>query len=271
LVISEDTGSRRTRRYLQRLLRGGGFDPHGLPFFINAQPKGLRFTDDRGAAIVRERVVRYDVRLLVLDCCEALLPSKDWKPSEYDVLRALATWCRERGVAVIMIDHTNKGKSASGGKPKPGLDRVFGASAKTQLTDYAVEFNGNINKGGVTATYVKQRDEPPPNYAVTLSMKGRDAIAFEIEADVRLDSLTDEEREIFAWLDREKGVPRSVVEIVEATEIPKRRVQRALRDLVVKGVVVRTEAGGVGKGRSVRYHTPPEPDVLGAVKNGRAA
>ena len=46
-------------------------------------------------------------------------------------LRDLVTWCRERHASVIMIDHTNKNKAPSGGKPKPGLDRVYGAGEKT--------------------------------------------------------------------------------------------------------------------------------------------
>jgi hypothetical protein len=264
MFVSEDTGSRRVRKYIRKLKRGGDF-PDELPIVINPHPRGLHLTDEKGFNLLRERIERYDPKLVVLDSCEKVVPSKDYKSVEYVQLSNLITYCRERGTALIVIDHCNKGKAADGGKPKPSMSRIFGSQAKQRDIDFAVEFNGSFDTE-VTATYTKQRDEPPSNYSVRVVPKGFEAIALELDVEVKLGDLTDEERTIFLFLEQDKGERFTTSGVADGTGMPKRSVQRYLRTLVTKGVIQAHEKRGLGA-REVRYCTPPEVDVLGKVQN----
>ena len=265
VVFSEDTGSRRVRKYLNQLARGGGFDLTDMPAYINPIPTGLKLTDVKGCDIVRERARRYGARLVILDCCEKLVPSQDWKPAEYIAFNDMVTGLRESGVATIVIDHTNKEKGANGGKPKPGLNRVYGARAKTSNTDFAVEFNGSFKEGSVRATYTKQRDEPPADYEIKI-IKAGDGFRLEIVADASLANLDDEERTIFKWLDRDPGKQFTAAEVADGIGVNKRSVQRYLRSLVTKGMVAAEEKRFQG-GRTVLYCVPETPEELGVASN----
>jgi hypothetical protein len=178
------------------------------------------------------------------------------------------TWCRERHIAVVMIDHTNKATAPNGGKPKAGLGRVYGSMAKAALTDFAVEFDGDINSAeGIHATWTKTRDEPPANYDVLLvEDKVAGALAFNIVPLIKDGDLPEHELAVLRRLEQEQGAPYTVAELEKETGLPKWTVQRALKALVAKQRVLKEEHRS-GGGRTVQYRVPVLDDdaVIGKV------
>jgi hypothetical protein len=262
LIVSEDTSARRMRKYIRQLKAGGGF-PDELPIRINPHPTNLLVTNEKEYRAVLNRVDRLQPSLVILDCFENITPSKEYKAAEYQWFNALISQLREKGIATIVIDHTNKATGANGAKPKPNLNRVIGGRAKTGRADFCCEFNGSFKEDGVYVTFTKQRDEPPPNYAVTIERSRFGTLKLDIQADVNIKSLTEEENAIYRFLDQEPGKPYTAAKIAASTGQKVRSTQRYLRAMVIKGVVLVDEQRAGFGGRTVRYMTKGTPDVLG--------
>lgn len=262
MFVSQDSGARQVRKYLRKLAKGGGF-PAELPIWINPRPTDLSLIDGTGLKNLKQRVERIDPRLIVIDSCERMVPSKDYKTIEYIFLQQFIAYCRDRDTAVIMIDHCNKARGADGSKPKPTMDRIFGSQAKQRDIDVAIEFNGTFKNGqAVSATFTKCRDQAPPDFEVTIDQHAPDAMTLVIEADTTYTELSDEERRVFRMLDEERGALYTTGQIVSATGLNQRSVQRYLKELMVRGLVLSHEKTTT-KGRQVSYSTKPDPDVVG--------
>ncbi len=129
--------------------------------------QGLRLTDAEGIATALEtiKLCPQFPRVVLLDACERIVPSDKFNTKELDALTRLIQTLTNQGVAVIVIDHTNRARVEKGKTLKP-MERLFGARAKSAISDVMLFLDGELNKGPVDVVFAKFRGEAPAPFSV---------------------------------------------------------------------------------------------------------
>ena len=92
----------------------------------------------------------------LFDACERLVPSDRFTTKELDPLTRLFQWAIGEGITPVMIDHTNKDRPKKGEGPLKPMDKLYGARAKSAVSDVMLHGTGNAEllAGGISKALI---------------------------------------------------------------------------------------------------------------------
>jgi hypothetical protein len=254
LVFEEDSPLSVIAEYVEMLADIYDLDLTNLPFWIN-KIQGLRIVDSTGIQIVVDTINACPQKpiAVLFDACERLVPSDRFTTKELDPLTRLFQWCMSENITPTMIDHTNKDRPKKGEKPITPMDKLYGARAKSAISDVMVHFAGSLREGGTQVSFVKFRGEAPPSFSVTF-----DAVeGFKIRQE-KISAKSPAEEEVMRFFNNSPGDFYQTVRVEEATQLKRRTVQRVLSVLCKRGWLL---VQGEGFDRSYRRN-PSAPGVF---------
>lgn len=254
LVFEEDSPLSVIAEYVEMLADIYEMDLATLPFWIN-RSQGLRIVDSTGIQIVLDTIAACPERpiAVLFDACERLVPSDRFTTKEMDPLTRLFQWCLSERITPAMIDHTNKDRPKKGEKPITPMDKLYGARAKSAISDVMVHFAGSLREGGVQVSFVKYRGESPPNFSVKF-----DAVEGFVVRSEKIEAKSPAEQEIMQFFNNSALGYYRTVDLEQATGKKRRTIQRALTVLAKRGWLL-TE--GDGFDRAYRRN-PSAPGVF---------
>lgn len=171
LLIEEDSPFSVIAEYVEMLADIYEFDLETLPFYVN-KSQGLRIVNAEARQSVVEAINACPQRpgVILLDAAERLVPSDRFNTKELDELTLLLQWMLNEHMTPIVIDHTNRAKAEKGKekefKANP-MERLFGARAKSAITDVMLYFDGFLKMGPVEVTFAKFRGQLPSGFSMT--------------------------------------------------------------------------------------------------------
>lgn len=245
LVIEEDSPLSVAAEYIEMLADIYEFDLAGLPFWIN-KTQGLRILDQAGIQIAVDTIKSCPQMpaVVLFDACERLVPSDRFTTKELDPLTRLFQWCISEHITPVMIDHTNKDRAKKGESPLKPMDKLYGARAKSAVSDVMMHVSGSLREGGAEVQFVKFRGEIPASFSLRF-----DAVdGFSIRQE-RLQARSPGEQEVMKFFNNMPREPYSNVEIERHTGLKRRAIQRITTILTQRGWLV---AEGDGFDRKYR-------------------
>jgi hypothetical protein len=234
LVIEEDSPLSVVAEYVEMLADIYEFDLESLPFWIN-RVQGLRIVDATGIQIAIDTINACPEKpvAVLFDACERLVPSDRFTTKEMDPLTRLFQWCISEKITPAMIDHTNKDRPKKGEKPITPMDKLYGARAKSAVSDVMIHFAGSLKEGGTQVTFVKFRGEAPPSFSVTFNAIDGFAVRSE-----KIVSQSPAEQEVMRFFNNQPRLKYSVAVIADATNLKRRTAQRVVQVLTKRGWLV---------------------------------
>jgi hypothetical protein len=248
LVIEEDSPLSVAAEYIEMLADIYEFDLLNLPFWIN-KTQGLRILDQAGVQLVVDTINTCHQRpaIVLFDACERLVPSDRFTTKELDPLTRLFQWCISEQITPVMIDHTNKDRPKKGEKPVTPMDKLYGARAKSAISDVMMHVSGSLKGGGAGVEFVKFRGELPPSF--TLSFDAIEGFSVKVE---KIMARSSAEQVVMAFFNNRTTQRYSVVEVERETGLKRRTAQRVLSVLLKRGWLI-----AEGEGFDRRYRANP--------------
>ncbi len=231
LIIEEDSPLSVIGDYVIDLCEIYDFDLGTLPIWIN-KVQGLRITNDEGAAVVREALDFCPERpgVVLFDACERMVPSDKFSTKELDPLTKVLQRLIGEKITPIIIDHTNKSKPEKGREEEFKADpvaRLYGARAKSAISDVMIYFDGFLKNGSVQLVFAKFRGETPP----PIVMRFDSTEGFAIE-ETPLTARNEKERMVIRFFNNAPHEEYSVADIEASVSIKRRTLERVLSILV---------------------------------------
>lgn len=233
LLLEEDSPQSVIADYARLLFDIYDVDPYAIPFWINRK-RGLRITDITWVqrAIAAVESCPELPRIVILDTCERIAPSDSFTSKELEPLTIFLAWCTERGIAVVVIDHTRKippiVRKDDAPKQDP-IDLLYGGRSKSGISDVMLYFSGNYQTG-LHGEFCKFRGEAPPPIDVKFSSDHGFVLL-----DKPVKQLNESEHKVTRYLNNNSPeMWRPAREIVEATGLNPRSAERVLQGLVRK-------------------------------------
>lgn len=222
--------------------------PDDLPVYVN-KLTGLRLTDQSGYQTLVSTVESCPQKpsVVLLDASERLVPSDRYTTRELDWLARFIQWCLSEDITIMIIDHTTKERPKKGEAPIDPMKRLFGARAKSSISDIMVYFDGGISKGTIRVSFEKFRGEYPPNYNILFDA----ADGFSIKAD-RAVPKSPAEQAVLRFFNNNAAEGYTVQEIETATGLKRRTLERVLTIFTQRGWVIAS-----GSTRSRTYRSNP--------------
>lgn len=227
LVIEEDSPLSVAAEYVETLAGIYDFDLDTIPMWIN-RIQGLRLTDAEGIATALE-TIKFCPQMpgvVLLDACERIVPSDKFNTKELDPLTRFVQTLTNQGVAVIVIDHTNRARTEKGKTLKP-MERLFGARAKSAISDVMLFLDGELDKGPVDVVFAKFRGEAPAPFSVVWDQEQGFSIP---ERPMRVQ--TSKGQQIRDWFQRYPDEWFSQAQVVSGTGVQKTTTGRWVASLV---------------------------------------
>lgn len=231
LVIEEDSPLSVAAEYVEMLADIYEFDLAALPFWIN-RSQGLRLVDAAGVQLAVDAINACPERpvAVLFDACERLVPSDRFTTKELDPLTRLFQWCLGERITPVMIDHTNKDRPKKGEGPLKPMDKLYGARAKSAISDVMLYVSGSLREGGAQCSIVKFRGEFPPSFSVTF-----DAVdGFTLRRE-RLQARSPSEQAVMRFFNNSARDWYGRAEVEDAVGLKRRTVQRTLAVLAKRG------------------------------------
>ena len=231
LVIEEDSPLTVAAEYVEMLADIYEFDLAALPFWIN-RSQGLRLVDGAGVQLAVDAINACPERpvAVLFDACERLVPSDRFTTKELDPLTRLFQWAIGEGITPVMIDHTNKDRPKKGEGPLKPMDKLYGARAKSAVSDVMLHVSGSLREGGAQCSVVKFRGEFPPSFSVTF-----DAVdGFTLRRE-RLQARSPSEQAVMRFFNNSASDWYGRAEIEAAVSMNRRTLQRTLAVLAKRG------------------------------------
>lgn len=247
LIIEEDSPLSVAAEYIEDLADIYEFDLAALPIWIN-RVQGLRVTSSEGLALARAAIVQCPQKpaVVLFDACERLVPSDKFNTKELDPFTRLLQGLTTDLVTPVVIDHTNRNRPEKGETVKP-LERLFGARAKSAISDVMWYFDGLLRDGAVRVELAKFRGEAPPGFA----MQFNGEVGFTI-TDRPSTAPTGKSVTIMRFFRRRPDAWWPTSAVVEATGLPDHTVRRRLKQLVQQRWLLHT-----GDLKTSRYQLNP--------------
>lgn len=231
IVFEEDSPLSVIAEYVEMLADIYEIELDNLPFWIN-KTQGLRIVDSTGIQIVTDAIANCPQKpvAVLFDACERLVPSDRFTTKELDPLTRLFQWLLSDRITPAMIDHTNKDRPKKGERPITPMDKLYGARAKSAISDVMIHFDGSLKGGGTQVSFIKFRGEAPPSFSLTF-----DAVeGFTVKTE-RITAKSPAEQEVMRFFNNSPGAFYQTVDIETATGLKRRTVQRTLNVLVKRG------------------------------------
>jgi hypothetical protein len=257
VMIEEDSPLSIVAEYVDMLADIYEIDLEGLPFYITKEP-GLRITSEDA----RQRLINISERfspapaLIIFDSCERIVPSDKFTTKELDPFTTGLQILSNRGITLVVIDHTRKlptpSQSAKASQaPKVEIDPIdllYGGRAKSAAADVMMFMTGKVSKDS-RLNFVKFRGEEPP--AMTIGFRPDEG--FILTSSSRAQTKTPTEQEILAWF--QNGHSQQWYEsheIFAGAGVKERTGERALTTLVKRQWITKE---GTTKGAKFRFNT----------------
>lgn len=247
LLIEEDSPEAILGDYVQTLADTYPSLPiERLPLYYNAVT-GLRLTDGDSLAKVWAAVRACPTLpvLVVIDTCEAVLPSGEFSSRELAPLRQLLQALTTAGIAVVVIDHTRKQppqmrKDEKQAGPLDLIDLLYGGRGKSGMSDVMIYLSGALHKG-LKLVFPKFRGSPPDSVVVVFDERG-----FLFKSGPRK-ARTASEQAVIKYLGSTHGWVTSA-DVSAGSGLSERQTLRVLSTLVDRGWLRRD-----GAGKTTRY------------------
>lgn len=245
LVIEEDSPLSVMAEYVEIIADIYEFDLSTIPFYVNTL-QGLRITGPEGVQVVKDSIAACEQRPMVVlfDACERLVPSDKFTTKEVDPLTQLFQWLISEGITPTMIDHTNKLRAGKNEDKVPPMDKLYGARAKSAISDVMLYFSGSLKAGGVRAQFIKFRGDEPPSFTVSFSADS----GFSLKSD-RPVPKSPAEQEALRFFNNSESREYTVQEIEVGTGLKRRTLERVLQVFARRGWII---ASGSTRTRTYR-------------------
>jgi putative DNA primase/helicase len=239
LLFESDSPRRVIKSYIKTLSVLHEIELAGLPFY-NHKLAGIDMTDEEGCERVKAKILRHsDVKLIIFDACERIVPSEKYSSKELKPLTNLFAYLSETlGIALLMIDHTRK--PGNGDKPDP-IDLLYGGRSKGAITDAGLYLTGSIQ---TTVVVDIPKFRGPMQPSKTLKFDPEEGFSVKSEAV----QLSDQQKAVMRVMNTHSGQTFSSQEIADEAGLKKRTCQLALEHLIEIGYVERA-----GESVATRY------------------
>lgn len=265
MMIEEDSPFSVIAEYVDMLADIYDFDLETLPFYAN-KVQGLRIVSAEARESVIEAINSCPERpgIVLLDACERLVPSDRFNTKELDELTLLLQWMLNEKITPVMIDHTNRAKAEKGKekdfKSNP-MERLFGARAKSAISDVMVYFDGFLKMGSVEVVFAKFRGQLPSGYAMTFDPSA----GFDI-TDKPPPPASGNEQRVMRFLNSAERKWYAVSEITSFVNGELRGKEKPVNDRTIRRAVISLAARrwllAEGETRERRYRLNPDTPGL---------
>lgn len=262
LLIEEDSSLSVIAEYTDMLCDIYGFDLDALPFYVNVV-QGLRLLSAEGRLLALQAIASCPQKpcLVIWDTAERLVPSDKFNTRELDQFGQALQANVNDGIANAVVDHTTKHPPAGpkGAPYKPPtepaelLNLLYGARAKSAISDVMTYFGGTLKGGNVKGVFCKMRGELP----TPIDIQFQPDTGFTIQAAPR-STRTPTEQKIVQWLNHHAVNWYPMAEIIAGAEVQERTGRRALVALKGRRIVERDESKADKQGAFYRLAAGPE-------------
>lgn len=235
-IIQEDSPLDTVIEYAEMLAEIYEIDLANIPFYMN-DLQGLRLTDDYGLQRAQAAIDSCPQKpiAVILDAAERLVPSDKFTSRELDTLDRFLKGLVNDDIAPTVIDHINRSGRGEKSKipsqqPKP-LELLYGGQSKEAISDVMLFFDGKLRDGPVNGSIQKFRvsGSKPPDFTITFDEdKG-----FTLN-EHRLQPTSDSQMTVQRFLELYAGAWHSKADLLAGTQLPEKRLQRALIALVAQ-------------------------------------
>lgn len=248
LVIEEDSPLSVVAEYVELLADIYEVDLATLPIWFN-RLQGLRITDDEGLAIAREAVAACPQRpsVVLLDACERIVPSDKFNTKELDPFTRFLQGLTTEGVAPVVIDHTNRARTEKGKEVKP-IERLFGARAKSAISDIMLYFDGRLQDGPVQVQFAKFRGESPSGFRLVFSPDTGFTLT-----DRPISPQSPTEQKVMRFFQGHPGVWLTRFDVERVVDVKERTLRRTLSGLAQRRWLIR-----LGNDQNPEYQLNPK-------------
>lgn len=233
LLIEEDSPFSVIADYTELLADIYDFDLETIPFYVN-KSQGLRIVNAEARMCVIEAINSCPHRpgVVLFDAAERLVPSDRFNTKELDELTLLLQWLLNDSITPIVIDHTNRAKAEKGKekefKSNP-MERLFGARAKSAITDVMLYFDGFLKIGPVEVSFAKFRGQLPSGFTMTF-----DASEGFILTDKPAAAIGESEQRVMRFLNSAERDWYSTADVTTFVNEGRRGKERELRERTVR-------------------------------------
>ena len=233
LLIEEDSPFSVIAEYVEMLSDIYEIDLETIPFYVN-KSQGLRIVNAEARQSVVDAINACPQRpgVILLDAAERLVPSDRFNTKELDELTLLLQWMLNEQITPIVIDHTNRARVEKGKekefKANP-MERLFGARAKSAITDVMLYFDGFLKIGPVEVIFAKFRGQLPSGFSMTF-----DASEGFILTDHPSAAVSDTERRVMRFLNSAERDWYSVGTITTFVNEGRRGKEKELKERTVR-------------------------------------
>lgn len=235
LILEEDSPLSVLSEYVELLADIYEFDLETLPFYVN-RVQGLRITDE--AELQTTLDIIYEVcpvrpSVVLFDAAEAIIPSEKFNTKELDPFRRLLQRLMNDEITPLVIDHTNRARTAKGDTKPSAMETLFGARVKMGMSDVMLYFDGDLKSGAVAVNFAKFRGEAPPGFTLEFHSDNGFTIT-----DRPRTTQSPSEQAIMRYFNNARGA-HSLDEVVEHSGVRRRTATRALTALVSRRWLIR--------------------------------
>lgn len=242
LIVEEDTlEADYQQAYLRPMLKALGIKPAELSGWLAiAPPADMMLDRPERLAVLENKIANYRPDLVCLDAFYLLhsgegMTAKDLQP----ILVTLKRLRRTYGCAFWLIDHNRKG---TGGptSDEAAMDRWYGGRSKSAASDAVIETRARKDDDSAASFHVlKLRGSKLPG-AINVRLADGKMVVDENESEQASDGT---KTRLIEWLIQQQS-GRTINDMVLATKISQRHLQRAVSDLTKTGRLVKAGKGG---------------------------
>lgn len=233
LLIEEDSPFSVIAEYAEMLADIYEIDLEAIPFYAN-KAQGLRIVNVEARQSVIEAINSCPERpgIVLFDACERLVPSDRFNTKELDEFTLLLQWMLSERITPVVIDHTNRSRAEKGKekefKTNP-MERLFGARAKSAISDVMLCFDGFLKTGQVDVIFAKFRGQLPAGFSMSFDPSEGFSIT-----DKPAPAIGDTERRIMRFLNGAEREWYSTSEVMESVNRDSRGKEKPLRDRTIR-------------------------------------
>lgn len=233
LMIEEDSPFSVIAEYVEMLADIYEFDLETIPFYVN-KTQGLRIVNSEARMCVIEAVNACPQRpgVVLFDAAERLVPSDRFNTKELDELTLLLQWLLNEQITPIVIDHTNRARAEKGKekefKANP-MERLFGARAKSAITDVMLYFDGFLKIGPVEVIFAKFRGQLPSGFTMTFDPSDGFSLTDNPKA-----AIGESEQRVMRFLNSAERSWYSTVDVMTFVNEGRRGKEKELRERTVR-------------------------------------
>lgn len=215
----------------------------------NEDDTDFSLRDKASRIALQSFVAEHEPQVVVLDALEMFLAGNgEYGAAVYKHLRDFKDWCKNRGIALWVIDHAKKGwrPGDESGVLNPHHEALAGGQQKLAIFDVAFHMWGSLSDDTVLIYYAKMRDQKPDPIHWTFGADGSTLKAAVTEKSI-FDGMSPKEIKVLEYIINQG--PVEMEKVLIGTGVSKATFNRLLQARFLPRGLVRRNGGGVGAGR----------------------